>query len=112
MNCTLFCNFLLKCTTILMITEFMKSFYFRVLFEFQVMDCVVAFYFYHLGAEHGIYHYWYFGLTLTFVLLPSLTMTGFSLRWYLMDAENSQLPDVPVWRWIVRVLVLLFQVSK
>lgn len=46
-----------------------------------VMDCAVAYYFYHLAAEHGIYHYWYFGLTVSFVLLPSLTMTGFSLRY-------------------------------
>ena len=45
-----------------------------------VMDCAVAYYFYHLAAEHGIYHYWYFGLTVSFVLIPSLTMTGFSLR--------------------------------
>ena len=28
-----------------------------------VMDCVVAYYFYHLAVDHGIYHYWYFGLT-------------------------------------------------
>ena len=24
-----------------------------------VMDCVVAYYFYHLAVDHGIYHYWY-----------------------------------------------------
>lgn len=77
-----------------------------------VMDCIVAFHFFHLGVTHGVYHYWYFGLTLTFVFLPSLTMTGFSLRWYLIDAENSQLPPVPTWKWILRVIVLLFQVSS
>ena len=36
-------------------------------------------------------------------------MTGFSLRWYLMDAENTQLPPVPFWRWIVRVVILMLQ---
>jgi hypothetical protein len=36
-------------------------------------------------------------------------MTGFSLRWYLMDADNSQLPPVPVWRWLVRLVVLMLQ---
>ena len=36
-------------------------------------------------------------------------MTGFSLRWYLMDADNSQLPPVPVWRWLVRLIVLMLQ---
>ena len=55
-----------------------------------VMDCAVAFYFYHLGVSHGVYHYWYCGLTITFVLLPSLTMTGFSLRWYLMDEVGEE----------------------
>ena len=75
------------------------------------MDCIVAIHFFHLGAIHGVYHYWYFGLTVTFVLLPSLTMTGFSLRWYLNDAENLQLPPVPTWKWILRIIVLLFQVS-
>ena len=79
--------------------------------RFQVMDLVVAFHFFHLAVPHGVYHYWYFGLTLTFILIPSLTMTGFSLRWYLQDAENSQLPPVPSWRWILRIIVLLCQVS-
>lgn len=59
-----------------------------------VMDCIVAYYFYHLAVQHGIYHYWYFSLTLVFIVLPSLTMTGFSFRWYLMDSDNSQLPKV------------------
>ena len=45
-----------------------------------VMDCIVAYYFYHLGVNHGIYHYWYFGLTIFFIVFPSLTMTGFSFR--------------------------------
>lgn len=45
-----------------------------------VMDCVVAYYFYHLAVDHGIYHYWYFGLTTFFIVFPSLTMTGFSFR--------------------------------
>ena len=76
-----------------------------------VMDCVVAYYFYHLAVDHGIYHYWYFSLTLVFIVLPSLTMTGFSFRWYLMDNDNPQLPRVSVLRWVVRLLVLLLQVA-
>jgi len=68
------------------------------------MDCVVAYYFYHLAVEHGIYHYWYFGLTLVFIVLPSLTMTGFSFRWYLMDSDNPGLPAVGPLRWLVRSL--------
>jgi len=72
-----------------------------------VMDCVVAYYFYHLAVDHGIYHYWYFSLTLVFIVLPSLTMTGFSFRWYLMDSDNQQLPPVGAWRWLLRLAILL-----
>ena len=45
-----------------------------------VMDIVVAVYFYNL-AVNGEYHYWFFGLTVAFILIPSLTMTAFSFRW-------------------------------
>ena len=76
-----------------------------------VMDCVVAYYFYHLAVDHGIYHYWYFSLTLVFIVLPSLTMTGFSFRWYLMDSDNPQLPRVSLLRWCLRLVVLLLQVA-
>lgn len=92
-------NFDLLCTVISILTY---------LFDLA-MDVTVALYFYHLGVSHGVYHYWYFGLTITFILLPSLTMTGFSLRWYLMDADNLQLPPVPMWRWLVRLVVLMLQ---
>lgn len=73
------------------------------------MDCAIAYYFYHLGALHGIYHYWYFGLTIAFIVFPLLTMTGFSLRWYLMDADNPMLPEVSVGKWILRLVVLVLQ---
>ena len=36
------------------------------------MDVTVALYFYHLGVNHGVYHYWYFGLTVTFILVRTL----------------------------------------
>jgi hypothetical protein len=36
-------------------------------------------------------------------------MTGFSLRWYLMDADNAQLPPVPLWRWLIRLVMLMLQ---
>jgi hypothetical protein len=38
---------------------------------FKAMDVTVALYFYHLGVSHGVYHYWYFGLTITFILVRS-----------------------------------------
>jgi len=76
-----------------------------------VMDCIVAYYFYHLAVDHGIYHYWYFGLTIFFIVMPSLTMTGFSFRWYLMDSDNPQLPEVGMVRWVLRLVVLLLQIA-
>lgn len=76
-----------------------------------VMDCVVAYYFYHLAVDHGIYHYWYFGLTVTFLLLPSLTMMGFSFRWYLMDEENPHLPKAGTVKWMVRLIFMLVQMA-
>jgi len=75
------------------------------------MDCVIAYYFYHLSSAHGIHHYWYFGLTVFFIVMPSLTMTGFSFRWYLMDSDNPQLPRVSIWRWLLRLVVLVLQVA-
>ena len=74
-----------------------------------IMDIIVCVYFYHLAVDSR--HFWYFGLTLAFILLPSLTMTGFSFRWYLMDGDNPQLPKVSLFRWCVRLLVLLLQVA-
>lgn len=74
-----------------------------------IMDIIVCVYFYHLAVSDR--HYWYFGLTLAFILLPSLTMTGFSFRWYLMDADNADLERVPLWKWILRLVVLMLQVT-
>ena len=72
-----------------------------------IMDIIVCVYFYHLAVDSR--HFWYFGLTLAFILLPSLTMTGFSFRWYLMDADNADLERVPLWKWILRLVVLMLQ---
>ncbi|XP_015783406.1 XK-related protein 6 [Tetranychus urticae] len=35
--------------------------------------------------------YWYFGLTLTFILIPTLVMTGISWRWYVLDARKQEI---------------------
>jgi len=74
-----------------------------------IMDIIVCVYFYHLAVDSR--HFWYFGLTLAFILLPSLTMTGFSFRWYLMDADNADLERVPLWKWILRLVVLMLQIA-
>lgn len=33
--------------------------------------------------------YWYMALTLAFVLIPTIVMTGISLRWYILDAREE-----------------------
>jgi len=90
----------LLCTLISIVTYLMDL----------VMDCIVAYYFYHLGVNHGIYHYWYFGLTIFFIVFPSLTMTGFSFRWYLMDSDDIE-KRVSTRRWILRLVFMFFQVA-
>ena len=96
-----YCWFDLLCTFISIVTYVVDL----------VMDCIVAYYFYHLAVDHGIYHYWYFGLTTFFIIMPALTMTGFSFRWYLMDADNHHLPPVGTVRWALRLVALLCQVA-
>lgn len=53
----------------------------------------------------------YFNLTLVFIAVPSLAMTGFSLRWYLDDADGKKMPPVSVTRWVIRVIFLLLQMG-
>ncbi|XP_043197515.1 XK-related protein 6-like [Amphibalanus amphitrite] len=67
-----------------------------------------------------------FALTLVFILVPALTMTGFSLRWYLNDADQGgggaeqtdcpgspspTRPRVPMWKWILRIICLTLQLG-
>lgn len=54
---------------------------------------------------------WFFTLTVCFIAVPSLTMTGFSLRWYLVDADEKDLPAVSTKRWIIRIVFLVFQMG-
>ncbi|XP_053200341.1 XK-related protein 4-like [Panonychus citri] len=55
--------------------------------------------------------YWYFGLTLSFILFPTLVMTGISLRWYVLDAREEGSPKVSTTQWTLRVIFLLFQLG-
>ncbi|XP_015915492.2 XK-related protein 4 [Parasteatoda tepidariorum] len=54
---------------------------------------------------------WWFTLTVIFIAIPSLTTTGFSLRWYLVDADTKDLPRVSMTRWILRIVFLLLQMG-
>lgn len=56
-------------------------------------------------------NYWYCGLTSVFIIIPTLTMTGFSLRWYLLDTELPGAPQVSQLRWTFRIIFLLLQLG-
>ena len=67
-------------------------------------DIWLAFEYFHYG------HYWWFGLTLTFVLLPSMAMTLFSLVLYLQDLRilNDKVSAV---MWVLRAFFLILLVA-
>ncbi|XP_054711713.1 XK-related protein 6-like [Uloborus diversus] len=69
------------------------------------LDILVAIVHYNNGNE------WFFTLTVCFIAVPSLTMTGFSLRWYLVDADEKKLPKVSTKRWIFRIVFLVLQMG-
>ena len=58
-------------------------------------------------------HWWWFGLTLTFILGPSVTMTCFSLRWYIHDHRvmKKEGRDVSTRRWVSRIVFLILQAA-
>ena len=55
--------------------------------------------------------FWYFGLTISFILIPTLVMTGISLRWYVLDSREEGSPKVSSKRWRLRVIFLLLQMG-
>lgn len=55
-------------------------------------------------------NYWYFALTVAFVVFPTLIMTSISLRWYILDSREDW-PKISKLQWLTRVLFLLFQLG-
>ncbi|XP_074598771.1 XK-related protein 6-like [Brevipalpus obovatus] len=55
--------------------------------------------------------FWYFGLTITFILIPTFVMTGISLRWYVLDAQEIGSPPVSTRQWTLRIFFLLLQIG-
>lgn len=66
-------------------------------------DIWVALLYYNRG------HWWWCGLTLSFVFIPSLVMGAFSLRWYLIDHRSEMKISWP--RWIFRIFFIVFQIA-
>lgn len=55
--------------------------------------------------------YWYFTLTTTFIIVPTMVMTGISLRWYVLDSREEGAPQVSWLKWCLRVLLLFLQLG-
>nr|XP_045598317.1 XK-related protein 6-like isoform X1 [Procambarus clarkii] len=53
----------------------------------------------------------WFTLTVIFIGVPSLVMTVVSLHWYIKDGDNPDVPKASMVRWVVRIIVLLFQLG-
>lgn len=68
-------------------------------------DAVVAAFHLHNGD------YWYFSLTVAFIVIPTLIVTGISLRWYVLDAREAGSPPISKCKWTTRVTFLLLQLG-
>ena len=68
-------------------------------------DTVVAAFHLHNGD------YWYFSLTVAFIVIPTLIVTGISLRWYVLDAREEGSPPITKCKWLTRVTFLLLQLG-
>ena len=55
--------------------------------------------------------YWYSALTIVFVAIPALTMSGLSARWYIKDQKNPNLPPISKWRWAFRIICVVLLIS-
>lgn len=55
--------------------------------------------------------YWYFSLTTSFIVIPTLVMTGISLRWYVLDAREEGSPKISTFKWFTRTVFLLLQLG-
>ncbi|KAJ8925366.1 hypothetical protein NQ315_009196 [Exocentrus adspersus] len=69
-----------------------------------VLACILL-YFYSVNGQ-GVY----FTLTLTFVVISALFMTTVSLRWYIVDHDES-VGHTSLAQWVVRIIFLLLQLA-
>ncbi|XP_065200156.1 XK-related protein 7-like [Planococcus citri] len=55
----------------------------------------------------------YFVLTITFIIVPSIVSTGFSMRWYILDEDDETSPSKPsLIKWSLRILTMLLQITQ
>lgn len=55
--------------------------------------------------------YWYFGLTVAFIMVPATIMMGFSFRWYLLDLKQHGKHPSKL-QWFVRTAFHLLQLGQ
>lgn len=71
-------------------------------------DVFVSYLYYTRG------HYWWFSLTLSFVIIPALCMSCFSLKWYIMDHQHEKEwkgKKASKLQWISRFMFLTLQIA-
>lgn len=55
--------------------------------------------------------YWYCGLTVAFIVIPTLVTSGVSLRWYILDSQLDGSEPISKGRWLVRLVFHIAQVG-
>lgn len=55
--------------------------------------------------------YWYCGLTVAFIVLPTLVTSGVSLRWYILDSQLEGSEKISKSRWFTRFFFHILQVG-
>lgn len=68
-------------------------------------DIFVAF------MHYGHRNYWWFGLTVSFMVLPSLTVAAFSFAWYINDWKEFRGKGDGTRRWIIRYIFVFLQLA-
>ena len=76
---------------------------------FDVGSDVFLVYVYYTNSQ-----WWWFTMTLSFILIPSVVMTCFSLKWYIADHRVSKAQGkdgASTWRWVSRGTFLFLQAA-
>lgn len=86
-------------------------------FDAFLTVCAICGYIFDLGSDIFVAfahfrdrHFWWFGLTVSFITLPSLVVSAFSLTWYLQDRRQSRVKE-STRRWVSRYVLLFLQLG-
>lgn len=73
---------------------------------FDIITDITVAIFHYLNQD-----YWYCGLTVAFILLPSFITSTISMRWYIIDSRIDSAEPVSVRKWFVRTFFHLLQIG-